>query len=414
MTAYERTGNLREAGNLHRKIAHGMRDDPASARHHWEEARRLLGAGPETPELARLYTTIAGYRYEDGDAPGAVELYGRAAEVARRVEDPVTQVSALIVLSGVRPVRDEERMFEDLREAVDLAERRELSDLIPNLYLVLALARLHVRGDGPGAEQALAAALAAARRAQDVYSERAIEGNLVSYVAWRLGEYELALRTVAAHAQYAAGDPRKLEPTAMLVDAEIALTRGDWDRVTQDLEEAGALLEGARDWSERVQLWNLRARVELRRGRLSRARDALREARGLANRAGTPALMAALYAETLLLDVEAATRAGEAEAAREALAALASLGDDSGQPTIRAYSARGRGLYLASTGDLSGAIAALEEASSLWERVGWKYELSQSQLRLAELYRAAGSSSTADLLESTARSYLGRIRATLP
>jgi tetratricopeptide (TPR) repeat protein len=200
----------------------------------------------------------------------------------------------------------------------------------------------------------------------------------------------------------------------MLVDAEIALTRGDWDRVTQDLEEAGALLEGARDWSERVQLWNLRARVELRRGRLSRARDALREARGLANRAGTPALMAALYAETLLLDVEAATRAGEAEAAREALAALASLGDDSGQPTIRAYSARGRGLYLASTGDLSGAIAALEEASSLWERVGWKYELSQSQLRLAELYRAAGSSSTADLLESTARSYLGRIRATLP
>ena len=414
VAAYERAGSLPEAGNLHRKIAHGMRDDPASARHHWEEARRLLEAGPETPELARLYTTIAGYRYEDGDAPGAVELYGRAAEVARRVEDPLTQVSVQIVLSGVRPIHEGDRMLEDLRDALDLAERRQLSDLVPNLYMVLALARLHVRGDGPGAEDALTSALRSARQAQDVYSERAIEGNLVSYVAWRLGEYERALRTVAAHLQYAAGDPRKLEPTALLVGADIALVRGDLERVAQDLEEAGALLEGDRDWSERVHLRNVRARADLRRGRLTRARTALGEARALAVRAGIPALMAALHAETLLLEVETTTRAGDSGAAGEALAALDSLSQASRQPTIQAYAASARGVHRTHLGDRAGGIAALEEATGLWERVGWRYELSQSQLRLAELYRTEGASSRAEPLAIAARAYLERVGAAPP
>ncbi len=411
ITAYERLGGLREAGNLHRKIAHGMRDDPASARHHWEEARRLLEAGPPTVELARLYTTIAGYHYEDGDAPEAVKLYGRAVEVARAVEDPLTQITAQIVLSGVRPVQEAEGLFDDLRESLKLAEQHQLQDIVSNLYMVLALARLHVRGDGPGAEEALAHALAVARRAQDVYSERAIEGNLVTYVAWRLGEYERALRAVAAHAQYAGGDPRKIEPTALLVDADIALTRGDGERVTQDLEEAGALLEGDRDWSERVHLRNVRGRSELRRGRTARAREQLRQAIGLAVRAGVPALMAALHAETLHLEIDAATREGDSEAAQRALAALESLSEAAGQPTIRAYATRARGADLARRGDLAGGIASLEEANALWERVGWKYELAQSQLLLAGMYRGAGATSKAEELATLAQSYLERIHA---
>ncbi len=411
VACYERLGDLGNAGRLHRKIAHAMREDPGSARFHWEEARRLLESVPESPELARLYATIAGFRYEEGDSPGARELYAHAVEVARRVVDPVTQVSGQIVLAGLQPVSESTRVLEELREALDLAERERLDDLVPNLYMVLALARIHVLGDGPGAEAALEGALSAARRARDIHSERTVEGNLVTYVAWRLGQYDRALRTVEAHLQYAAGDLRKLLPTALLVDADIALTRSDPERAASDLEEAASLLEGGGDWSERVHLRNVRGRSELLRGRLPKARDTLREAHQLAVRAGTPALMAVLHAETLHAEVDAAVRSGEPTYAEEVLATLERLDHEAGQPTIRAYFARARGILLGSAGDLRAAIAALEESEAIWIRIGWEGELADCRLQLAALYRRTGSGERAEALEGSARSYLGRFGA---
>ncbi len=409
IACFERLGDLRAAGNLHRKIAHSMRDDPVWARHHWEEAQRLLEGGPETAELAHLYVTIAGYRYEEGDTQGARELYGRAVGVARTVQDPSTQVSAEIVLAGLRPAHEAAALFRDLGEAIEVAERERLDDYLPTLYMVLAIARLHVQGDAPGSQQALDAALERARRARDTYSLRAVEGNFSTYLAWRLGDYERALRTVEAHLQYAAGDPRKLSATAILVDADIALARGESDRLARDLEEAGALLEGGGDWSERVHLRNERGRAELRRDRPTRALEILHEAGELAVRAGAPALMAALYAETLHLEIEAALRAGNLERAGEELRALEGLGRDSDQPTVRAYTARARALLLGRSGDLSGELGALEEATTLWEKIGWAYELARTRLLLAGAYRRSGAPERGAPLEDLARGYLNRV-----
>ncbi|HEV2316748.1 MAG TPA: AAA family ATPase [Thermoplasmata archaeon] len=411
IASYERQGALKEAGDLHRKIAHAMREDPVAARYHWEEALRLLEGGDESPELARLYSTIAGYRYEDGDAAGAEELYGRAVGVARRVNDPVTQVSTQIVLAGLRPIRDADRIFVDLEEALGIAEREKLEGLVPNVYMVLALAHLHVRGDGSAAGRALERALESARRSRDVHSERTVEGNLETYVAWREGQYERALRTAEAHLTYAAGDHRKLLPTALLVAADIALTRGEGERANRDLEEVAALLEGGGDWSERVHLRNVRGRAELLRGRLPRARVALGEAHDLAVRAGAPALMAALYAETLHAQVELAVRTGETGPAEAFLGELEGLNHEAAQLPIRAYAARARGLLLASrSAEPAGAIAAMEEAHALWERIGWGFELARTRTWLAGLYRRSGAQSRADELDHTAREFLDRIR----
>lgn len=414
IAGYERLGDLRAAGNLHRKIANAMREDPTSARHHWEEARRLLETGPETAELARLYVTIAGYRYEEGDTSAARELYGRAVQVARRVEDPTTQVSAEIVLAGLHPVTEADRVFDELAEALRIADERGLTDYLPNLHMVLALASLHIRGDGPGAERALDAALTDARRAQDAYSEKAIEGNLVTYVAWRLGEYARALRTVEAHLAYAAEDPRKLSATAVLVDADIALSRGEHDRAARDVEEAGALLEGDADWSERVHLGNVRGRTELRRGRPARALEALRGAHDLGVGAGVPALMAALHAETLHLEVDAALRLGDVGKAEVHLASLEELGARSGQPTVQAYATRARALRLDLAGDLAGELEALGASVSLWEKIGWGYELACSRLQLAGLFRRTGASERAGPLEELGRSFFARVGAVEP
>ena len=408
--AFERLGLLREAGNLHRKIAHGMREDPTAARHHWEEARRLLEALPESPELARLYTTIAGYLYEDGDPGGAGDLYARAIAVARRVEDPQTQVAGEIVLAGLRPVEEADRVFADLAEALEVAQQRGLDELVPNLYMVLGLARLHVQGDGAGAMAAVEAALAAARRTKDVFSERTVEANLAAFIEWRRGDYDRALRTVAAHLQYAGGDPRKLLPTALLVDADIALTRGDAERAAGNLDEVDALLENGGDWSERAHLRNVRARFELRRGRLPKARALLTEAHDLAVRAGVPAVMAALHAETLGLELEAALQGGESAAAEKALALLEDLSRRSAQSTVRAYATRGDGLRRAAVGDSVGGIAKLTEAIDLWERLGWQYELASTRLELAQVSRQSGAPELADALEGAAKEYLELIR----
>lgn len=407
----ERLGDLQRAGQLHRKIAHAMREDPHAARHHWEEAIRLLESGPPSSELARLYTTIAGYRYEEGDAPGALDLYSRAIEVAKKVGDPLTQVSAQVVLAGLRATGEAEQLFRDLEEALTVARTESLIEALPNLYLVEAFALLHVRGDAPAAEGAMAEALEIARKSRDLYTERWIEGNVSSYLAWRRGEYERALRTVEAHLQYAAGDPRKLLATALLVDADIALTRGDPERSARSLEEAQALLEEGSDWSERVQLGNVRGRSELLRGRLPRARSTLAEAHALAERAGVPALMAVLHAETLHLELEVALQEGDAKRAGELEKALGELGERSAQPTIQAFAARARGLALRQRAELSAATASLEASVGLWERTGWAYELARTRLLLAEGLRLAGEAPRAQSIEDQARSYLGRIRA---
>ncbi len=411
---YERLGELRPAGNLHRKIAQGTREDPETARHHWEEARRLLEEGPETPELARLYNTIAGFRYEAGEARASVELYARAVEIARRVTDPYTQVASQMVLAGLLPVASGSRVFEELDEALRVAREQELNDLVPNLCMVLALARLHVRGDGSGAERALADGIAYARKVRDVYSERAIEGNLVTYVAWRLGQYERALREVEAHATYAAGDPRKLLPVAFLVGGDIELTRGNAERAGYLLEEAGGLLQSGGDWSERVQLKNLRGRSDVLRRRYPRARVALKEAHELAIGMGVPAIMAVLHAETLHLEVETELATGQGEAARRFLAQLEALDDAAGQAPLHGFARRARGLVHESAGDLPASEAAYADSANAWEGIGWSYELARTRLLLGGVCRREGATERADTLETAARSYLERLGGTSP
>ena len=405
---YERLGDHRAAGNLHRRIAHGMREDPAGARHHWEEALRLLGEGDESPELARLYNTIAGYHYEAAEARRAEELYGRAVDIARRVDDPTTQVAAQMVLAGLLPVTQGARVFEELEEALRVARAKELKDLVPNLCMVLAFAQLHMRGDAPGAERALAEGLATAREAQDVYSEKALQGNLATYLAWRLGQYERALREVAGHQEYAAGDPRKLLPVAFLVGADIELSRGDAERSGLLLDEADATLEIGGDWSERVQLGNLRGRTELLRGRPTRARTALATAHELATRMGIPALMAVLHAETLHLEVETELAAGAPEAGEGFLRQLVELDGSAGQAPIHGFATRARALRMHNAGERASSVEAFAESAGTWERLGWGYELARTRLLVAARYRELGEGERAEALEAAGSDFFRR------
>ncbi len=406
---YETLGELRSAGNLHRKIAHSMRDDADAARHHWEEALRLLEDGPETPELARLYSTIAGLRYEAGEAGPSRELITRAAEVARRVSDTVTQVSAQMMLAALLPLGERSRVFRELEEALRLAKDAELMDFVSNLYMLLAFAHLHLNGDRAEAERAATEMVSAARRSRDLLMERWFEGNFFPYIAWRLGEYDRALRQVEAHARYAEGDPRKLVPVAFLVGADIELTRGNTDQARQWIEEADALLQVGGDWSDRVLLRNLQGRVDLLRGRFPRARGALHEAHGLATGMGAPALSAVYHAETLHLEVETELGAGDRRAAEQHLAELVALAESGGSYPLLGHAARATGLVRQATGDLAASAEAFHRSVEVWERIDWAYELARTRLLLAGVYRRLDRPDQAQATEESARRYLERI-----
>lgn len=408
---YERLGEHRAAGNLHRKIAHGSRDDAETARRHWEEALRLLESGPETEELARLYNTIAGFRYEAGQAGPARELFRRAVDVARRVADPVTQVEAQMVLAGLLPVSEGARVFRELEEALRVAQERELTGLVPNLFMVLAFAHLHLKGDRPATERALEEGIASARRAHELYLERALEGNLGIYLAWRLGQYDRALQGVEAHERYSEGDPRRQLPVAFLVAGDIELTRGDSDRAQRFLEEAGALLQVGGDWSERVQWRNCQGRSDLMRHRLPRARAALHEADELATQMGDPALMSVLHAETLHLEVETELASGDRTRAGVFLGELERMGETAGPSPVQALGTRALGLVRHAAGDLAGSAEAFARSVRLWEEYDWSYELARTRTLLGGVFRQMGKPELAEPLEKEARDYFEGIRA---
>ncbi len=408
---YEHLGELRAAGDLHRRIAHGSREDADTARHHWEEALRLLEGGPETAELARLYSTIAGFRYEAGEAAAARELFGRAVDVARRVSDAATQVEAQMVLAGLLPLPEGARVFRELEEALKVAREHEVTGLVPNLLMVLAFAHLHLEGDRPATERALEEGIASARLAHERYLERALEGNLGTYLAWRLGQYDRALQGVEAHERYSEGDPRKQLPVAFLVAGDIALTRGDPDGAQRFIEEAGALLQVGGDWSERVQWRNCQGRADLLRRRFPRARASLHEAHELATGMGDPALMSVLHAETLHLEVETELASGDPKAAEPFLRELERMGEAAGPSPVQAYGTRALGLVKRAAGDLAGSTEAFTRSVQLWERFDWSYEIARTRLFLAGVFRQTGQSERAEPLEKEARDYLEQIRA---
>ena len=411
---YERLGELRAAGNLHRKIAHGSREDAETARRHWEEALRLLEGGPETAELARLYNTIAGFRYEAGEAGPARELFRRAVEVARRVADPVTQVEAQMVFAGLLPISEGAGVFRELEEALRVAQEQELTGLVPNLFMVLAFAHLHLKGDRFATEHAFDEGIASARRAHELYLERALEGNLGTYLAWRLGQYERALRGVTAHERYAEGDPRKQLPVPFLVAGDIELTRGDPEQAQRFIEEAGALLQVGGDWSERVQWRNCQGRADLLRRRFPRARASLQVAHDLAAGMGVPALMSVLHAETLHLEVETEIASGELKLAGTFLRELERMGEAAGPSPVQAFGARARGLVLRAAGELAGSAEAFAQSVRLWEHHDWSYEIARTRLLWAGALRQTGDPERAEPLEREARDYFERIRAVPP
>jgi class 3 adenylate cyclase/tetratricopeptide (TPR) repeat protein len=410
---YEKLGLVLPAGNLYRKVAREFdaHNDPGRAMEHWDKARRLLESGPESVELARLYDTMGGVLYEAGKPAESRAMLDRAIRIAEKVNDPVVQVSARMLLSFTVPPSERAQVFELLRTALEIGTRSELRGLVPDVHMNLGMAYLHIAGDGMTALRRLQDGIQYARKGGDTSSEMALKGNLVAYIHLRLGDLDRAERVAEEYRTYAGEDPLRARSTTYIVLGEVAQSRGDLDRAERWLRESEHLLQGGGDWSERAHTELALARCALRRRRVHAALQHLSAAHDAAASAGPPAMMAIFQLETLDMLVETHLRAGSPAEAARFRAELAELSTALGEEIGRAYAERAEAFWAINESNLPKAVTHLETCVGIWKKLGWQYDLARARVALAALYRELGRPASADPLIELAAEYFATIGA---
>ncbi len=200
------------------------------------------------------------------------------------------------------------------------------------------------------------------------------------------------------------------ETTGAVFDTltQIHLMRGRYDAASESLtrasEEYGAYGRQSSNWYE----WSVRvlgARLALKRGDLD---EAVRRAEGIRAEVNVPPLDAL---QATLIAAEALTAAGRVEEAGERLAAVADAIDPGTSPATWAEYLRLRGGLQERTGALADAYHDFAQSASLLDLLGERYQTAISQLAMGRLVARSGARSTAERLLEQARSVFARLGA---
>jgi class 3 adenylate cyclase/tetratricopeptide (TPR) repeat protein len=410
---YERLGLSTQAGAVHTNIARRIsaHNEPVRALEHMEKARQLLETGPPSIELARLYDSMGVLMSQEVRVQEAAEHWLRAIGVASKVGARGVEASARTMLATVVPPGENDKVWEYLDTALDLAQKANARAVVPNALVLKAVALLQIRGDGRGALRVAEDAMEYARKGHDELSEKATKGWFVPYFEWRLGDFPRAEEVALEHRAYVAGDPRRDRPTTIAVLAEIALARGDIDRAEKLLWEAERLLAEGGEWSEGSQTQIALARCALARGRALVAVEHLRLSEDLCRKAGPPAINALFLLETLALLVRALLDDGAVPEAEASLQELTEFARRFGEPLGEAFRHRAEGWVHLHRGETREAVVSLEASVTLWKRLGWQYEWAQTTLSLAAACRTAGDAKRALALTDQATEFLSKVGA---
>jgi hydrogenase-4 transcriptional activator len=209
----------------------------------------------------------------------------------------------------------------------------------------------------------------------------------------QLGDLEKAEQTLNRALQVRS--PIKYhETTGAVFDtlAQIHLMRGDYDRASDYLKQAGEAY-GARgsqaarwyEWSVRV----LEVKLATRRGAYDAAVALADELSRAEDMPPTDAMQADLAA------CEALLAGGQAARARDRLTALEARADPRSVPANWAEFLRVRGEVHASLGDTASGYHDLAQSAAVFELLGERYQTATSHLSLARLAAGAGALRTA-------------------
>jgi class 3 adenylate cyclase/tetratricopeptide (TPR) repeat protein len=412
---YEQLGLTLKAGAGHTDLARRIsaHNEPVRAMEHLDKARRLLETGVPSPELARLYDTIGLIMFQEVRMPEAAENWLRAIDIAAKVGAPRVEAPARRMLATVVPPGENQKVWENLDSALVLAKKVESRPVISDVMMLQSIALLHIRGDGRGALRTAEDAIEYARKGHDVLYEMVLNGGIVTYIEWRLGDLSRAQQVALEHRAFVAGDPRRDRPTAIAVLAEVALARGEIERAEKLLWEGERLLAEGGDWTESAQTQIVLARCALARAKPLAALEHLRQAYALCRKAGPPAMDALFLLETLTLLVRAHLDAEEPLEAETCLRELTEFAATFGERLGEAFRSRAEGWMHAYRSELPEAIASLQASADLWKRLGWQYEWSQTMLSLAKVYQTSGDSKRAAAITDLAAEYLSKVEVPL-
>lgn len=114
-------------------------------------------------------------------------------------------------------------------------------------------------------------------------------------------------------------------------------------------------------------------------------------------------------ARLMAAQTEISVALGDLQAGHHAARDLEALAAGSGATLIQALALQARGTVAAADGDLTGSLAPLRRARSLWLELDLPYEMAEARLLLATVCRALGDGDTADLELRAARSTFERL-----
>jgi len=335
-------------------------------------ARRALEraaseAGEDTLVSVEVHRDLAALLLRTGDLRLAERHAAAALERAERSGSDAPLAAARTILARVALLRGETSAV--LRSTPAVA--RSAGD---GMELVLAEAEI-VAGEHERARRRLGELQRSATERGDELGRRSALVRLAE-LELRDGAWELAT-SLAQDARTLAGDLGLGDAQELGLLAALAAVRGLEDE-TRAYARQGL---GAADEDRLALLWSLGALglLELSLGQPELAIRHLGRAGGIATDMGLadPAVVPFLADEP-----EALVGAGELELARPRIDWLQERGEALGRGSAIGAAARGRGLLLAETGDLSGALESFARSVEAFENLPLPFETARSWLAL--------------------------------
>jgi class 3 adenylate cyclase/tetratricopeptide (TPR) repeat protein len=368
--------DLEHVAELHRKIGAALahKGERTRAIEHHQKGINLIKDGPPSLALVRLYEEAAWLYMQVGD--NMLAIY--ASEKALRLAERLGEVRAASRAHGIfgrvfGRIGDTVKARENLARAIELAQD---SDEHEAVLAMLALGHHleYAEGDYQAAEQSYADALTLAERLGDVPAEIELHAAIAQLAFYRC-DWEEVERASRASAELA--EREGLVGKLCLANELRGLMQwraGDWDASTRLFTEAYQLAEQL-GWSETAFSALLGLSVTLRdRGELALAEATLADALGVCERAGLLSDSIQAHASLALV----CTLAGRPEAARDAAEQASTLAQRLHYPVGEAAASEARGIV----GEPPGALEALEEARTIWTRLGRRLDVARCDMLL--------------------------------
>ena len=411
----ERLGQNRRVAQLCSKLGYAqwfLGDDKQAAFESYEKGLRALNEGQDPIEEATMYENMARILVLTGHAEGGLQLCEKALRIAKTANAHEALAHALqTYATALRPNSGNKAdIFQYLEESLKISTDHHLEDTASRGLGWLGDAYALVKYDHVKAKETYLKGVEYCRKIG--LSLR--EGWILTYLALRgyvpLGEWENALQ--------AAGDSLRVFseigtawgfPKSLVSLAVPNLLKGDIDKAEEHLTQAYPIAEKSQ-WSETIYDCCLASsKLYLEKNELGKAEQFLQ--RGL--EAGHSWGLTSHAIEICFELVRLHCLRGELEKARGFYDRIKASSDELNENWAWAYERWAHGLLALKKEDWNGARDAFKKSSELWKELNYPYHYAQTLCELGKLLAQGKDGEEARKSLEEAKSVFVRLGASL-